>query len=66
MTAKILPNEESLRSLAEFEPISHESGDLKLGKGSFASVQLVRERKSAKLFALKKVKLHYLTFIKIL
>lgn len=44
-----------LATLDDFEQVKVKGKD-KLGKGSFASVSLVRHKKSRKLFALKEVK----------
>ena len=43
-----------LNSLDDFEPLKVDGKD-KLGKGSFASVSLVRHKESGKLYALKEV-----------
>ena len=43
-----------LTSLDDFEPLKVDGKD-KLGKGSFASVSLVRHKKTGKLYALKEV-----------
>jgi len=58
MTPTILPNEKSLRQLSEFEYVQNpRTRDSKLGNGSFASVKLVREKRTGNLLALKKVTL---------
>lgn len=59
MTPPILPNEKSLRQLSEFESIQNpRTRDTKLGNGSFASVKLVREKRTGNLLALKKIEVN--------
>jgi len=54
MTSKIFPKENPTRALNEFEYITgSETQGQRLGKGSFASVRLVREKRSGALLALK-------------
>jgi len=59
MTPPILPNEKSLRQLSEFEYVQNpRTRDSKLGNGSFASVKLVREKRTGNLLALKKIEIN--------
>lgn len=50
----VLPNERSTRSISEFEFFSDPSSDAtRLGKGSFATVHLAKEKKTGALVAIK-------------
>ena len=53
MSASLFHKEKPTRSLSEFEFVQDKGS--RLGKGSFASVRLVKEKKTGKLFALKMV-----------
>jgi len=59
MSTLMLFNEKSSRSLSEFQFV-HDPKDSasKLGKGSFASVQLIEEKKTGNLYALKMITLN--------
>jgi serine/threonine protein kinase len=54
-------NSKILCSLADFEKINYD-GKEKLGKGSFASVKLVKHKITSKLYALKEVIPKFLPF----
>ena len=56
MATPIIPNEKPTRTLSEFEFVQDpKDKSARLGKGSFASVKLAREKKSSTLYALKMV-----------